>query len=171
MNVPFLMTTIKTIHEVKGRYPGKKELQKIIYLLQKRGVPQEYSYRFYFYGPYSDKLDEDIQCLAIRGDLEIEYGDTHLIKASDLDQKDRPDEETLRIINTTLSELQLISPKNLELMATIIYLIDNDYFDDLTEDKIVAGVCQIKPGKYSEDTIKQYYDLLVKNQYVVNSAK
>ncbi len=42
---------------------GRTRLQKTIHLLQDIGLPTEYRYRNYFYGPYSDELQADIQLL------------------------------------------------------------------------------------------------------------
>lgn len=40
---------------------GRKRLQKVLYILQKLGFPFHETYRFHFYGPYSDELSMQIE--------------------------------------------------------------------------------------------------------------
>lgn len=57
---------------------GRKRLQKIICILkEKYGIPFSYSFKSYYYGPYSDSLSNTIDTLVSNGiiDEEIEVID------------------------------------------------------------------------------------------------
>jgi uncharacterized protein len=54
----------------QGRIYGRTRLQKTIKLLQRLGLPADYSYTNYFYGPYSDGVQSDIGVLESMGLLE-----------------------------------------------------------------------------------------------------
>ena len=57
----------------KGRcVVGRTRLQKTIRLLQRVGFPTDYSYKNYFYGPYSEDLQADIGLLEQFGLIEEE---------------------------------------------------------------------------------------------------
>lgn len=53
-------------HQVVGR----TRLQKTIRLLQRLGLPTDYSYQLYFYGPYSDAVLSAVQLLEQLGLIE-----------------------------------------------------------------------------------------------------
>jgi uncharacterized protein YwgA len=162
-----LLSIIESIHSAKGHYPGKKELQKSVYLLQKKGLDLGYSYRFYFYGPYSDALDEDIQRLAIQGLLTINHEEmTHRITVKS--SLEGPiEDEIAELIQSTANELKDIPPVQLELMTTILFIINNNMVpESYTEDDIVHKVRDLKGDKYAVDEVKEYYRLLINNKYI-----
>ena len=46
-----------------GEVYGRTRLQKTVKLLQRLGMPSDYSYQIHFYGPYSEALQSDISLL------------------------------------------------------------------------------------------------------------
>ncbi|GGL50116.1 YwgA family protein [Sporolactobacillus putidus] len=48
------------IHQA-GEIAGRKKLQKMVYILQKIGFPFHETYRFHFYGPYSEELTMQLE--------------------------------------------------------------------------------------------------------------
>jgi len=42
---------------------GKKALQKIVYFVKEFGVPMTYSFRWWFFGPFSKELYDDLDFL------------------------------------------------------------------------------------------------------------
>lgn len=170
MDDQLLLSVIESIKSVKGQYPGKKELQKTVYLLQNKGLASNYSYRFYFYGPYSDVLDEDIQRLTIQGALEIHQDDlTHRIMISNHARVRAiaDDSKNARLIRETINDLGQISPRHLELMTTIIFLLDNHMVgSNCVEGDLVAKVHDVKDDKYRDEEIRQYYRLLKEKEYI-----
>jgi len=60
--------------------PGKKMLQKLMYLIDRRGINLELNYSIHFFGPYSSKLDELIHILESYDRLNVDTtGATHII--------------------------------------------------------------------------------------------
>src|SRR5947209_17166 len=47
----------------KRRLMGRTRLQKTVKLLQRLGMPTDYRYTIFFYGPYSEGVFSDIQLL------------------------------------------------------------------------------------------------------------
>jgi hypothetical protein len=168
MNSQLLISIIESIHTSKGHYPGKKELQKSVYLLQNKGLDLGYSYRFYFYGPYSDALDEDIQRLAIQGVLAINHEEmTHRITVKLSPEAESIEDDKVKLIRSTANELKNITPIQLELMSTILFIINNNMVpENYNEDDIIDKVSDLKGDKYSDDDVKKYYKLLLDNKYI-----
>jgi hypothetical protein len=46
------------------RFENRLLVQKVVYLLQNRGVELGYPYRWYLHGPYSSRVANDLFCLA-----------------------------------------------------------------------------------------------------------
>ena len=44
---------IKRINEEWGKKPGKKILQKMVFLIEEKGIDLGYEYGLHFYGPYN----------------------------------------------------------------------------------------------------------------------
>src|SRR5258708_20829207 len=51
---------------------GKTQVQKLVYFVQDCGVPLEYKYEIYHYGPYSFDLSRDLSSLDSLGVLDVE---------------------------------------------------------------------------------------------------
>lgn len=168
MNEQLLLSVVENINTIKGRYPGKKELQKTVYLLQKKGLSSDYSYRFYFYGPYSDSLDEDIQRLTIKGSLKIrEDENTHRIELTERALKSLNEEGCVALVQDTIRDLSDIPPVHLELMTTIIFLQDKHMVsENPSETEVIKKVHEVKNDKYPDDEIRRFYQLLKEKKYI-----
>jgi hypothetical protein len=49
---------------------GRTRLQKTVKLLQRLGFPTDYRYTLYFYGPYSEELQSEVDLLGVVGLIE-----------------------------------------------------------------------------------------------------
>jgi len=78
---------------------GRTRLQKTVRLLQSVGVPTDYDYASYFYGPYSESLKGDIGLLEQLG----------LVKET-LEQSRQGDEQYYLITATAEAELSGVRP-------------------------------------------------------------
>lgn len=58
---------IKRINDIWGEKPGKKTLQKMVSLIEQKGVNLGYDYGLHFYGPYSGSLDATTTSLGADG--------------------------------------------------------------------------------------------------------
>lgn len=51
---------------------GKIQMQKLVYFLQEAGVPLDYAYEIYHYGPFSQELSNDVDTLDSLDILSVE---------------------------------------------------------------------------------------------------
>jgi len=142
---------------------GKTKIQKIIYFLQEAfGVPLSYVYTMYYFGPYSDELDNDLLDMKLQDYLDIRpdpngYG-YHV----------RPGSELIASIDDTINpwagQLDKCVDKfggfpalYLELFGTLYFVKHSE--DKPTEDEIIKKVKMLKP-KFDMSVIKEYYGKL-----------
>ena len=148
-----LLAIIQKIKHECGENPGKKQLQKLVYLIQAKGVSLGYEYDIHFYGPYSEELSHDLLslCVHCRVDFSVE-GQTHKIVPFDKE----PVEMTLSkdhsaVVDNLIRQYKDISPSELELITTTHFVAENL---GSSEEEILAGVKRIKGNKYPERDIK-----------------
>ena len=142
---------------------GKTKIQKIIYFLQEAfGVHLDYVYTMYYFGPYSDELDNDLLDMKLQDYLTIEpdpagYG-YHV----------RPGSEVVTSIDDTIKpyagRLDECVDKFGDFPALYLELLGTLYFvkhskDILTEAEIIKKVKMLKP-KFETSEIEEYYEKL-----------
>ncbi|MEW9676360.1 YwgA family protein [Lentibacillus sp. L22] len=141
--------------------PGRKKLQKMIYILQKNHVPFAEKFQFHFYGPYSEELSLRVEELTNLGfvseekeeksnyyqyNYQITKDGQEFLRQFSLDMPDFADK---------VAELKTKSSRFLELVATMLY------FDDLPRKQVVEKVYMVKPKQnYSEQEIKEAWVLI-----------
>lgn len=131
---------------------GKTSLQKIIYILQEiYNVNVGYNYIFYNYGPYSAELANDLDYVAALNGVEVSWvssGGYSIKPDTDTDSFIEKSEAFLEknkdSINEAINEFGQYTAKELELRATIIYLI-REYNDSITEKELIKQVNELKP--------------------------
>lgn len=145
---------IKQIYEIRGEKPGKKTLQKLIFLIEQKGINLEYEYGLHFYGPYSGTLDSTTAFLNADGIVKFDYSrNSHLMS---INEEFDVSSENLSVeqeneINTLIDHFKEMSPSDLELLTTAIYAYNN--LEDKTEESIINGVKKIKGSKYTTNQI------------------
>ena len=142
---------------------GKTKIQKLIYFLQEAfGVHLDYVYTMYYFGPYSEELDNDLLDMKLQDYLNIEpdpagYG-YHV----------RPGNETIASIANTIKPYarQLdecvdgfgdFPALHLELLGTLYFVKHSE--DQLTKEEIIKKVKILKP-KFDMPEIKKFYEKL-----------
>lgn len=143
-------------NQTSGRPAGKKALQKLFYVLQRRNSEaKSYPFSFYNYGVYSNDLARDVSEAERCGFLDVEYDEannTYSIRPG-------PDfGENQRFVPThydatALDDVLNRSAKDLELITTIMFVCDEEKIAD--KDAIVARVLELKP-KFSEREVVAY---------------
>ena len=148
-DIDAVLSVVQRIQEVSERPPGKKTLQKLIYLIEEAGNPFGFKYGIHFYGPYSADLDYTIKYLNSYNQLFIEITPTeHRISViCNIEELPKLSEIADRIIVRYGHK----SPSELELLATALYV--QRAIDSSDNSKIIYGVQRIKGCKYSEDII------------------
>ena len=159
INRDAIVAIIKMITEKKGA-PCKKTLQKMVYLIEAKGIDLGCDYGIHFYGPYSADLDYIVRSLDSEGILSISYSETeHNISVKDDSNcKNYYNDVVNHIVDTFVFD----SPSELELIATALYV----YRQNKNENKIEEGVKKIKGSKYSSLQIQKAVNLLKKEQYI-----
>lgn len=159
-NKDVIINIIEKISEV-SETPGKKKLQKIIYLIEEKGFDLGFDYRIYYYGPYSSDLDFAVREMNIDGLLTIDYSRSeHKIAVAEgisCSKDDNP------IINEVIELYGKDSPSDLELCATALYVFKQ--VNDKT--KVEEGVRKLKGTKYNSVQISRAIDKLVDTGYIL----
>lgn len=164
-----LIPVIKKISEYQQ--PGKKALQKLVYLIEKKGVDLGYDFSIHYYGPYSSALDDSILGMQLLGIVEIiPDGMNHRIRLTDL--SDIMENETFsqtdeQIIQSVLETFGPMTAFELELVTTTDFVARElcKILGNCTDSDIIEGVKKIKGDKFSHEKIKQALHLLKKNGY------
>ena len=138
----------------------KKKLQKLVYLVENKGVDLGCDYILHFYGPYSADLDYAVRDLCADGIVNIEYTPSaHKLSLSSTSEKCDYNNET---ITTVVEEFKKDSPSDLELIATALYVFN------VRKDKakIEEGVRKIKGDKYNTAQINNAINRLTETGYM-----
>lgn len=148
---------IKRINDIWSEKPGKKTLQKIVFLIEQKGINLGYDYGLHFYGPYSEILDATTTFLSADGIIEFDYsGYSHLMSIDEKNFIVKPDglsAEQLKEIDALIKHFQGQSPSELELLTTAVYAYD--HLKNKSKESIISGVQKIKGSKYSKEHIQR----------------
>ena len=148
--------------------PGKKMVQKLIYLIERKGIDLGLDYRIHFYGPYSSDLDQYLHLYESEGLLKIDTsGTTHKINmiSNNKDTSLTHIEET--IINDIISKFISKSPQDLEILTTTDFVAcDLIEKDRLSTEGIIASVKKIKGSKFTVQEILLCIKSLRENGFI-----
>lgn len=149
-----LLVRIAQLSTTQDFVLGKTKVQKLIFLLSELcEVQTGYSFRFYTYGPYSSELAGDIDYLSRIGVLQIKdniESEGYSVSMGDQAKKvqdmvavpmESMDENIKKIIN----EFGKCSAKELELIATLIYISKYDPNFSGEVKTLVEKVKELKP--------------------------
>jgi uncharacterized protein YwgA len=146
---------IQRISDIRREKPGKKTVQKMVYLMQEKGVDLHCDYELHFYGPYSATLDITTIRLSADGIVDFDYsGHAHRMSIGDGMEivSDLPKNQRA-VADEVISRYGEYTPSELELLTTTMYVYN--YLDNRSADGIVQGVRKIKGTKYSDEEIKK----------------
>jgi len=142
---------------------GKTKIQKIIYFLQEAfGVHLDYVYTMYYFGPYSDELDNDLLDMKLQDYLDIKpspdgYG-YHVHPGNEvialIDDTIKP---YARQLDECVAKFGNFPALYLELLGTLYFVKHSE--DKPTEEEIIKKVKMLKP-KFGMPVIKEYYEKL-----------
>lgn len=140
---------IKSISTILGENPGKKTLQKLVFMIEEKGVDLNFEYGLHFYGPYSSSLDSATTLLSTDGIISFDYsGYAHRMEVNEKwDIESTLSKEQEDTIKDVITHFKGRSPSQLELLTTTIYAYNN--LTDKSKDSVINGVRKIKGSKYS----------------------
>ena len=148
---------IKDISRISGTDPGKKTLQKLVFLIEQKGLELNCGYGLHFYGPYSSTVDEATISLSSEGIISFDYSAfSHRMKFNEKSDIESPfSSSENKIIEDVITRFKDRTPSQLELLTTAIYAYDN--LDKKDKASVVNGVLKIKGEKYSKKEIEEIF--------------
>lgn len=140
--------------------PCKKKVQKVVYLIEEKGIDLGFDYKIYMYGPYSEDLDYTICSLKAGYRLDITYGNSgHILKCLKEPEENMP-EEMLNVIQVFGKK----TPMDLEVITTALFAQRN--IKNKSDDNIVESVKKIKGNKFPDKKIMEAIQFLRQEAYV-----
>lgn len=130
---------------------GKTKLQKMVYLLEKlKNVSVGYDFSFYTYGPFSSDLAADLDYVNTLGGVQVSYEPAINMyeiapgpNATRLTEKSQAFlAENRAAIDEILEHFGARQAKELELLATLVYVAQSGRYDDAA---LVGKVHELKP--------------------------
>ncbi len=163
---------LKKLNKVRG----KKALQKIIYFIKEYAVPLSYKFRWWYFGPFSKDLYDDIDFLIARDILHYDF-EKHIIsfksKRNDIisDIIEQIDQTTAYKINEVINKLYEITkfdPFKLELAASIHFILKyGTGLDNKNKDIIFRIITDIKKDKtIREELFDSIWDSMRNNGFL-----
>lgn len=168
-----LILIIRKISRIQR--PGKKTLQKLVYLMERKGVKLGFDFSIHYYGPYSSELDYAIHRLEMQGVLEIKPERmTHqisLVENNDLvgeEEVGALSVEELPLIKDVITKFAAKSAYDLEVITTTDYVAQQLKANSGSWDRksLVDGVKKIKGEKFTEGKIEEAITILQQEGYL-----
>lgn len=150
----------------KDHQTGKKKLQKLMYLIERKGVQLDLRYSIHFFGPYSSKLDHIIHILENEDWLDIDTsGQTHriIMKKEGNGQLSKEDNILVDMVRAAFYDK---SPMELEALTTIDYVATTLLHGNATRADVIKQVKIIKGKKFSSQELEKEYDVLIEQGYL-----
>ena len=153
MKTDLLAIIHKIKNECENSPPGKKQLHKLVYLIQAKGLNLGYEYGIHFYGPYSEDLSHDLISLCVDGDIGFKIeGQTHkIIPIREPDDADISPNWDAALVDKIIDTYKNYNASHLELLTTAHFVAVNLGSSD---EEILNGVKRIKGNKYPVSDIK-----------------
>ena len=150
----------------KDHQTGKKKLQKLMYLIERKGVQLDLRYSIHFFGPYSSRLDQAIHILENEDWLDIDTsGQTHRIIMKE-SVKNRLSEEENAIVDEVRRAFYNRTPMELEALTTIDYVANTLLSGQDSKEDVIKRVQTIKGKKFSPQELEREYDILIEQGYL-----
>jgi len=141
---------------------GKTQIQKLVYFVQDAGVPLEYKYEIYHYGPYSFDLSRDLSSLDGLGVLNIKSdpkGFGFDISVGKFAEKFKLEAKHQKKIEKVIDQFGLNTAAELEVKATIHFVysvIKKKSATGKLRSEVIQKVGALKP-RFTKDFIKNCY--------------
>jgi len=140
-----------------GGFEKRLVLQKIFYLLKKKGLDIDTKFNFYKYGPYSPDLTD------------IYYS---LLDVSEDIFQSLPNIELRKEEREILNRMQEIYSKwgkdlkKFEFYASVLYIYKDMYIKDKNNERIKEVVKKLKPDLFKKYNFEEILDELVKEGFI-----
>lgn len=152
----------------RGQRPGKKMVQKLLYLIERKGVDLGLNYSIHFYGPYSSSLDDALHVMEAHGIINITIDHlTHAITMADNNSCPQAlNDGEKRIVDEVLNCFGERTASDLEAYTTLDYVAHTMRKDQGNEEQVIQDVLKIKSRKFSYEELKEKYETMKKLRYI-----
>ena len=142
--------------------PGKKTVQKLIYLVERKGLGLGLDYTIHFYGPYSADLDHELHFMEANNVISINTsGMTHTIKMPKRQRNNPLSTQENDVLTDVLNVFSNKSALELEVITTTDYAANEMIRDsELSQESIISLVKKIKGDKFSNSQIVSSMEIL-----------
>ncbi len=171
---------IKEAHQAlaKGEgFVGRTAVQKIMYFLKALDVPMKYKFRLHHYGPYSDDLRDDVDCLLADEVVVDSSNDPRRFSSfepsQEIDSLISKYKSTIskheEVVRQVTQALVKFKPDQLELLMTLDYLYRVERAKEPQEDireRVLDRFMDLKGNKprrtvrLDRDTVSKWYDMM-----------
>jgi hypothetical protein len=175
-----LAMAIQEAHEEAQKqrgFVGRTAVQKIMYFLKAIGVPMDYRFDIYHYGPYCEEVSRDVEWLmadeviAELSDNRAKYsnyapGPAMWELLSGHEESIKPFRADVQAIVRALVPLR---PERLELIATLDYLYRMKRASGgggPWKDAVVSRFHEVKGDKFPTDEVRRTYDAMINARLV-----
>ena len=150
----------------KDHQTGKKKLQKLMYLIERKGVQLDLRYSIHFFGPYSSKLDHIIHILENEDWLDIDTsGQTHRIIMKKEENGQLSKEDNI-LVDEVREAFYDKSPMELEALTTIDYVATTLLHGTARRDDVIKQAKITTGYKFSAQESEKVYDVLNEQVYL-----
>ena len=153
--------------EAQTKRLGKVQMQKLVYFAQHSGIPLEYKYEIYHYGPYSFELSHQLDSLDSLGVLRIESDPNGF--GFDISTGKFADKFTIptkyrKKLDQVITQFGSNSAAQLEVKATI-HFVRSVIGGKATKAVVIDRVRALKP-RFNQEFVKNCYSDLEKSGWL-----
>lgn len=155
-----------------SRYLGRTRLQKLCYFGREMGVPYGFTYRMYYYGPYSSELHDEILDMQMDGLLVDEQGSrgsNYKLTGNGrtfLRSHEREVAQSMPLVEKVAQHLGSLKPEWLELLATVKFTFERQKRipagNANIRSRVTAEALSLKGEKFKRNQVEKAYDILAK---------
>lgn len=171
LNKPTLTRRLAVMHALIRELGdcGKIQAQKLSYFLQEsEGVPLDYRFRMYHYGPYSDEVNNTLQLLRAMGFVEITpdpqgYGYHIRPTGSEAEPLSVEAQGYREKIRSIVDRLRALDSGSLELYATLHFV--RKTLGESSVNDVIRVTSSLKP-KFTHQFITSSYESLIGSRLI-----
>lgn len=146
--------------------PEKKTLQKLMYLIERKGLNLGLNYSIHFFGPYSSRLDNSLYILESFDKICINTsGAVHTICLGEADIDGTLDDGEQKVVDFVLKQFADKTARELEAITTLDYVATQLLKGNCDDKEIIQRVQQIKGAKFSIDYLTDSLNILKQSKY------
>lgn len=170
---------VKKWNELSQIPLGRTIIQKICYFIKSKGVPLDYDFDMYHYGPYSQdlyyRMDDMVADKVVTDNKALNFANISNVKTSSskyilgdnakelLELYNKDLNKYTATIDSVIEVFSEFDHTSLELLSTIHYFqttLTSYYNKPANKDEVIIKVKEAKGDKFKDDLISRAYDAL-----------